>query len=839
MTRPAAVHALWQDLRYGARQLRLASAFTTVATLSLALGIGANTAIFQLLDAVRLRALPVRAPGELLEIRITNTADGRTGSFRGRRSQLTQPLWEQLQAGQQGFSGTVAWGTGVFDLAAGGEARYAQGIWVSGDFFHVLGVPAALGRVFSAADDQIGCGSPGAVLGNAFWQRQYGGDVSVVGRTLQLDGHPFEIVGVASPRFFGLEVGRRFDVAIPLCSEAVLRGEHSGIGKTDVWWLGAIGRLKPGWSARQAAEQLAALSPGVFRATLSRSYAPDDARNYLAFKLDASPAASGVSELRRDYETPLWLLLGIAALVLTIACANLANLQVARASGRQREMAVRLALGASRGRLLRQLLAESLLLAAAGALLGMWLALALSRSLLAFLSTESDRLYLDLGAGWHVLAFTSVLAVGACLAFGVAPALRATRTPAGAVLKASGRGLTASRERHGQRRSLVVVQVALSLVLVVNAVLFVRSLRNLTRQDPGFRPGGILVADLDLRRVNVPAERRRALYREILDRLTSLPGVESAAAAAIVPVSGSGWNDYIVSDGRGGRKPKALANVNQVSTGFFRTLGTPLLSGRDFDERDVLAAPRVAIVNQTFARELLREPNPVGASFEMEQRPGEPRRIYQVVGLVKDTKYGELREEFTPIAYLPSQQDEEPGPSVSLLVRSSVPLEGVTAAVTRAIAAASPEISLSYTVFETQLRESLLRERLMATLSGFFGALAALLATIGLYGVMSYMVARRTSEIGLRMALGADRRHVLRMVMGEAATLTGAGLVVGSALAVAGAQAAKALLFGLQPHDASTLAIAAAGLTSVALLASYLPAARAARVEPTVALREE
>jgi predicted permease len=330
-----------------------------------------------------------------------------------------------------------------------------------------------------------------------------------------------------------------------------------------------------------------------------------------------------------------------------------------------------------------------------------------------------------------------------------------------------------------------------------------------------------------------------ALFREVVERVASLPGVESAAWAAIVPVSGSGSNDNFVSDGSGGRKPKALANVNLVGPGYFRTLGTPLLAGRDFDVRDALAAPRVAIVNQTFAREVMAEANPLGSSFETEQRPGQPRRIYQVVGLVADTKYWELREEFTPIAYLPAEQDQAPPPSVSLVIRSSGPLEGVTASTTRAIAAASPEISVSYTLFERQLRDSLLRERLMATLSGFFGGLAALLATIGLYGVLSYTVARRTSEIGLRMALGADRRAVVRMVMGEAATLTAAGLGVGLVLALAGAQAAQALLFGLKPYDATTLVAAAAGLTGVALLASYLPAARAARVEPTAALRDE
>jgi predicted permease len=831
--------SIWQDVRYGLRLLRRDPGFTAVAVLSLALGIGANSAVLQLLDAVRLRALPVAAPEELVEIRIGETPGGRTGAFTGRRPQLTHPLWEQLRASQQAFSGTLAWGSGAFNLASGGEVRYAQGLWVSGDFFRVLGVPAVHGRLLSPADDQAGCGSPGVVLGHAFWQREYGGDPSAIGRTLRLDGHPFEIVGVASPRFFGVEVGRSFDVAVPICSEAILRGEESGIGKRDAWWLAAIGRLKPGWSARQASEQLGAISAGLFQATLPQAYAPDDVRNYLAFKLGAFPAASGVSSLRRQYETPLWLLLGIAALVLIIASANLANLLLARASARQREIAVRLALGASRARIVRQLLAESLLLSAIGALLGAWLARILSRSLVAFLSTDSDRLFVDLATDWRALGFTAALAIGACLMFGVAPALRATRMAAAAVLKGAARGLSESRERHGLRRTLVVVQVALSLVLVVDALLFVRSLRNLLVLDAGFRQDGILVASLDLRRADVPAERRVAVYRGILDGLRAIPGVEAASQASIVPVSGAGWNDYVVSDGRAGRKPKALANFNRVSRDFFRTMGTPLVSGRDFEERDVLGAPRVAIVNRTFARDVLRTSDPLAATFEVEQRPGEERRIYQVVGIVKDMKYGELREAFTPIAYLPDTQDAAPGPFAEMLLRSDASLEGLTAAVTRAVADRGPAIAIRFRGFKAQLQESLLRERLMARLSAFFGGLAALLATIGLYGVMSCMVTRRTSEIGIRMALGAGRADVVRMVMREAATLTLFGLGIGSVLAIAGAQATRALLFGLEPHDAATLTLAAAALAGVAALASYLPAARAARVEPTVALRDE
>lgn len=827
------------DLVYAFRRLMQAPAFTAIATATLALGIGANSSIFQLIDAVRLRTLPVERPQELFEVHVADAPAGRTGHFRGRHVQLSYPLFQQIRHQQLAFSGLAAFGSGIFNLAGGGEARYAQGLWVNGDFFSVLGVPPVLGRVFTASDDAIGCGSPGVVLSYAFWQREYAGRADAVGGSLQLDGHPFEIVGVTPAGFFGVEVGRQFDLAIPLCSEAIIRGETSGLAKADVWWLSAFGRIKPDWSRAQADAQLATVSPGIFGETLPPAYAADDAKAYSAFKLAAFPAASGVSSLRRRYETPLYLLLAIAGLVLFIACANLANLMLARASAREREMAVRQAMGASRGRIVRQLLVESLLLAAIGAAVGGWLAQSLSRFLVAFLSTQDEQVFVALDTDWRALAFTAGLALATCLMFGLTPALRATRTAPGALMKAAGRGLTDSRERFGLRRALVVMQVALSLVLVVGALLFVRSLRNLTTLDAGFDQEGLLVVNLDAQRAGIPVERRTAAHRELLEKLRALPGVNSAAEVDVVPVSGGGWNEYIVSDGRNGRKAKVLSNFNRVSAGYFRTLGTPLLAGRDFDERDDLSAPRIAVVNEAFARDVLREANPLGHSFQLQDLPGSPRRSYEVVGVVKDMKYSELREAFGPIAFLPNTQDEAPPPYSTVMVRSSMALASLTAAVTRAVGEVDPHVSIQFLPFKSQLRASLLRERLMAALSGFFGGLAALLATIGLYGVMSYMVARRRNEIGIRMALGADRRAVLTMVMRDAGGLLLAGLLLGALLALAGARTASALLFGLHPADPSTLLLGVASLAAIGGLAAYLPALRASRLSPTAALREE
>jgi predicted permease len=401
--------ALWQDVRYAARLFRLNPAFTAAAIISLALGIGANTAIFQMLDAVRMRMLPVRDAQQLARIKIPEP-HGRTGDFNGPYADLTYPQFEQIRERQQGFSGMFAWSGDSFNLNRGGEVRSAHGLLVSGDFFNVLGVDAALGRVLEPTDDRPGCGSPVAVLGYGFWQRQYGGKVSVLGSTLTLNGQPFQVVGVTPAGFFGLEIGRAFDVVVPLCADSLLNPEDHRLTNRFSWWLCGMGRIKPGWPLAKVNAQLQAISPTVFRETVPPAYAAGEVKHYLGFRLGALPAYNGVSELRSDYETPLWLLLGIAGLVLLIACANLANLMLARASAREREIAVRLALGAARGRLLRQLLTESLFLSAIGALFGLGVAGVTSRFLVRYLSTQETHVVLNLGTDWRMLVFTAALA---------------------------------------------------------------------------------------------------------------------------------------------------------------------------------------------------------------------------------------------------------------------------------------------------------------------------------------------------------------------------------------------------------------------------------------------
>lgn len=831
-----ALTGLMKDLRHGFRLLRLDPGFAAVAILSLALGIGANTAIFQLLDAVRLRTVPVEEPHQLANVLIVDNPHGRTGGFGGRFPQLTYALWERLREGQQAFSRVAAWSSEQLNLTRGGEARYAEALWVSGSFFDTVGVRPLRGRLLSLADDRPGCASPGVVVSERFWRRELGERGSVVGEQISLEGHPFEIVGVTPARFFGLEVGRAFDVVLPLCADALIR-EKPRTASLDDWWLAAVGRVKADWSLDRANAHLKTISPSIFAATLPTNYDATDAKHYLGFQLGARSVATGFSALRTDYADPLWLLLGISGLVLLIACANLANLMVARASARQREIAVRLALGASRRRLVRQLLAESLALAAVGAALGLAIAQALSRLLLSFLTTQDARWFVDLRMDWRLLAFAAALTTVTCILFGLLPAIQASRTQPIEAIKAGARGIAGGKSRLGVRRALVVSQVSLSLVLLVGALLFVRTLRNLLSLDAGFRRDHILVVEADFTPLKLSGVQRTEFKRQLVDRVRVIPGVTAVAGMFIIPASGAGWNNNISVEGTD--VARQLANFNRIGPGFFTTMGTPLRAGRDFDERDRLGSEPVAIVTETFARKFLAGASPLGLTVRIDNQGGDSVERFQIVGMVKDTKYGDLREEFTPIVYVAQAQDEDPSPNARLVIRSDLPLAPLLASVKQAMAEVSPVIVLNFRPFENILREGLIRERLMATLSGFFGFLAALLAMIGLYGVISYMVVRRRNEIGVRMVLGATRGNVVAMILREAAALLGVGIAIGAVLAVIAATSARALLFGLRPSDPATLLIAAASLAAVAAAASFLPARRAATLDPMAALREE
>ncbi len=824
----------WRDLRYGARLLRVNPGFAAVAVLSLALGIGANAAIFQLVNALRLRTLPVAHPEQLAEVRIIQER-GRSGWFSGEHPMLTNALWERLRGRQEAFSDIFAWGARDFELSAGGQSRLAQGLWVSGSFFETLQVRPSAGRVLSPADDQRGCASPPAVISYGFWQREYGGSLSAVGQALILDGARYDIVGVTPPDFLGVEVGRAYDLAVPLCAEPLARGARSALDRKDAWFLGAIGRMKEGWTIEKATAHLSAISEPMFRETLP-VYRPEDEKTYLGFKLGAFPAGTGVSNLRETYQAPLWLLLATTAVVLLVACANLANLMLARASARQREIAVRLALGASRSRIVRQLLAESILIAAVGAGVGAFLAQFVARVLVSSLTTENERVFLEVAGDWRVFAFVAGVAATACVIFGLLPAIRATMLSPGVALKAGGRGTTDTGAGFGLRQTLVVAQVALSLVLVVGAFLFVESFRNLITLDAGFARQNLLVALLDLRRTGLPDQLARSASRQLLERLRREPGISDAAQVRNVPLGGS-WSDRnVIIDGVSRREG---VNFNSVSDHYFSTMGTALLAGRDFDERDTAAAPRVAIVTESFARVFFGGANPLGRTFQIDEAPGTPRPAYEIVGLARDSKYGDLRTPFEPLLYVPVAQDDLSATTVRLVVRSRLPLTSITTAVTARVSEWHPTVVVTFRTMQSQVHDSLVRERLMATLFAVFGGLAALLAMIGVYGIMSYSVARRRNEIGVRMALGADRGAVVGMVMREAGLLLAAGIAIGTLLALAAGRSASSLFFGLTPHHPPTLAGAVVLLAAVAAAAGYVPALRASRLPPTEALREE
>jgi putative ABC transport system permease protein len=824
-----------QDLKYALRRLIKSPGFTLAAIATLALGIGANTAIFELLDAVLLQSLPVANPQELAEVRIVDREKAR-GTNVSAYPVVTNPIWEKLREDHQGFSEIAAWRDTGFSRDSGGDARFANGLWVSGDFFRVLGVRPIQGRVFTAEDDRRGCGLPGAVISYGFWQQEYGGGPAL-GRKLMLNDKPVEVIGVTPASFFGVDVGQNFDVALPVCSQPFLETRNR-LDSSTQWWLSVIGRRDASWPVERVAARLGAVSPAIFAATLRPDYPVESVKDYLAMKLTAAPSAAGVSMLRETYSEPLRILLGISGLVLLITCANLASLMLARTSAREREMAVRLAIGAGRSRLMRQVFSESLLLSLAGAVAGAVLARTLSRGLVAFLNTANNSFSLDFKQDWRLFVFLLVVSVVTCMLFGLAPALRASRTAPGAAMKTGGHGMTASRGRLGFRGALVVSQVALSLVLLFSALLFTQSLRNLLTDDPGFRAKDVLIAGLDFTRLQIPTDRRGAYHRELLDRIRAIPGVDAAAETNIVPLSGNGWGNAVWIDGRDGTERKD-SNFSSVSPQYFKTLRIPMLAGRDFSESDTAQSPRVAIVNQAFARLLGLGENPIGMRFRREATPTTPEEVNEIVGVVRDTKYHHIRRPAEAIAYLDVTQDVNADNSMPVLVRSTLPMETVEAAIRRTMHEVSSGISFDFAGLQDQIRQSLLAERLLATLSGFFGVLAVVLAMIGLYGVMSYTVAERTSEIGIRMALGARRADVTTMILRKAATLLVAGLVLGAGLSLATASAASALLFGLKPRDPATLAIAAAVLAAVALGASYLPARRAAGLDPIASLKNE
>ena len=822
-----------QDVRYGLRVLARSPGFTAVAVLTLALGIGANTAVFTLLDAILFRLLPVHKAEQLYQVRRVSpdVPERLAGDF-------TNPLWENLHSRQDVFSGMAAWGNTDFNLARGGAAQRAESLWVNGDYFGTLGVPPALGRLLNRADDYRGCPAI-AVLSYNFWQDRYAGAPGIIGSTITLDSHPFEVVGVAQPGFCGLDVGMKFDVAAPICATALMDGPtKSRLEDRASWWLSVVGRVKPGLSPRQLNARLAAVAPQVSAASLPDDWDTENKQSFLKTSFAAVPAGSGTAfDLREHFRLPLTVLMAVVGFVLLIACANIAALMLSRAAAQSREIAVRLALGATHMRLIRQLLTHSVMLSIAGAAAGVLLARWGTSLLVRCISTRNENLFFILTPDLKVLGFTASVALLTGALFGILPALRSTRVSLADPLRGS--SASQSERRSNWHRWIVASQVALSLTLLVTAGLFLRSFVKLALTDTGLARKNVLLVTANLWSTTIKAEDRPATLNAIQARLGALPGVISVGRSEDVPLSGRRSANHIYADA-----PNAPSGDDSVSLtmfmspGYFSSMGMAMLDGRDFAESDAQTAPRVAVVNEAFARKFFGSADPIGHVIHIApfQRPGPP---IEVVGIVADADYRSLRETKPPTAFFPIQQYPEREGKVIFEVRTAGHLAGLENAVERTVASVSGEIPLEFNTLERLVDDAMVQERLLAMLSVFFGAVALLLAMIGLYGTINYRVTLRRSEFGIRMALGAQAGGILRLVIRDVAIILLAGEAAGISISLLGATALRSLLFGLGPRDITTIVGAAVLLGCVALLAGYIPARRAARVNPMVALKYE
>ena len=809
------------DLRYAVRTLRKSPGFTVVAVVTLAFGIGANTAIFQLIDAVALRPLPIPNPHELVEVRIVGGNPG-FGVTTSGYAELTRPVWEELRKHQQALDGAFAWGTHDLRVGERSNLRPASGIAVSGGYFSALGVAPHRGRLIQPADEMTACPAPVAVASYDFWRKRMGSPEIPARLRVNLD--LVDVVGVTPPGFFGIAVGEAFDIALPMCRPNELRRE--------LFDIAVVGRLRPGWTVERASAHFDAMSAGIFETAAPTGYGAESTARFKAFQLGVHSVATGVSQLRTRYEDALQFLFAITALILLTACANLANLLLARASSRDREVSVRVAIGASRMALIRQFVAESCVLAAVGAVLALVVSRALGQLLLFAMSTGGGGPELSLSTDWRVLLFATVVASGTCIIFGLAPALRASRIDAMAAMKSGSRGATAGHERLLVQRLMVASQLAMAVVMLVAALLFVGSFRNLMTVDTGMRQEGISLASIRFPQ-SIVRERFDDFRRELLAEIQSVPGVIDAGTTSHTPLLGGSWTHGI--------RVGAIRNSAQftwASPGYFATMGIPVVRGRDFSLRDTRLSARVAIVNETFVKQFAGGADPIGQTLRTGAEPDYPATVYEIVGVIPDTQYNDLRGEHRPMAFAPDTQHPSPGPRANIMIHANLPPDVAIGRVREHVARRYPDAIAEFAVFQSRIRDGLVRERLLAMLAGFFGVLAVALTVVGLYGMLSYVVAQRRPEIGVRVALGARRIDVLRLVMSEAGRLVLVGVAAGVGLSLVAGRSVASLLFGVKPNDPVLLASACALLAVIAAVASFLPARRAARVDPAQLLRE-
>ena len=822
----------WHDTRLAMRSLRASPGLTGIALTSLTLGIGASTAIFTLINAVVLRPLPVTDPDALVMVRTTG------GGFDTER--MPNPMWESLRDRQEVFDDLAANAPVYFNVGAEPDSERTLGAWASGDFFRTLGLLPAAGRLLEPGDDRRGC--PGVVvLGHGYWTRAYGADASAVGRQMIVNGHAFDIVGVAPVGFTGLTLEAVTELYLPVCAEAVVRGERSALDAGRTWFLRVVGRLPAGVTTLQAEAELAAVMPAVLEDAVPLDWSASRQEEFFTRAVAVSPAGTGFSGLRSVYQRSLFVLLAAVGVVMLVVCTNLANLMLARAARRRREISMRVALGATRLRLVQQVLVESLLLAGLGAVAGGGLALWVSRVLVRTITPPGESMPLDLGPDLRVLGFLSAVTLLTGVLFGLVPALHAARVDPHIALKGVGGASRGGASLRGGG-SLVAAQVMLSLVLLTGAALLIGTFRHLDTLDPGFDRDRVLLVNADIRRADLTAEQQRQTYLDLLQELRAVPGLRSVSFAEVTPVSGNSVTEFVVRAGYESLLDEdAEVYTHRVGDGYFSSLGAPVVRGRDFAPADADGEP-VAIINQSMARLVFGEGvDAVGRRFHRRLSDTEVSDSFLVVGVVRDAKYRTLRDDALPTVYfsLPQQPAFYFGSSLTyqLLPEDDVepPLAVIRAAVEGAVTGARARI----TPLSERLSASLARERLLALISGFFGGLALFLAVIGLYGVMAFNVSRRLREIGVRLALGSSRRGVFGLVLAHAAVPVAVGLVLGGLAGIVAARTLESLLYGIRATDPRILLLAATTLALAAMLSAAIPARRASRLDPAVVLRQD
>jgi predicted permease len=842
---------IWNDIRFAVRTLRKSPVFTVVAVLSLALGIGVNTAIFTLLDQVLLRLLPVRDPQQLVALKMDGFHYGGNWGMNA----LSYPMYHDFSEHNSVFSGMFCRFQYPMSVTFQGNTERVQGELVSGTYFPVLGVGAAAGRTFTPDDDRLPGGHPVAMVSYAYWKTRFAGNPAVVGRTMIVNGHSYTVVGVAQRGFDGIEFGFPARVFVPVMMKAqVTPNWKDSLTNRRQRWVNAFGRLKPGVTPQQAQ---AALQP-FFHSMLEMEVrepafrnAPPLARDrFLKNIIRLLPGSQGHSWVRGQLVTPLWVLMALTGGVLLIACANVASLLVAKATARHKEIAIRLAMGAGRRRIIAQLLVESLLLSVLGGVVGLVLAVSVDRALMAFLPPETLTLQISTIPDIRILLFTLGVSVLTGVVFGLIPALRCTNPDLAPTLKDQAGGVVSGGAQVRLRKVLVAAQVALSLLLLAGAGLFIRSLQNLRDLGPGFRTENLLAFDVDPSLSGYDTAKSKVFYQRLTDEIGSIPGVRLCSLASMRILEDSEWDNWVTIEGftpKPGDYPDPF--MNSISPDYFATLGVPIVAGRDFTPKDTEEVqhgekpddrtPRVVIVNEKFAKRFFG-----GAMKAIGRRVGfgiDPgtKTDMEIVGVIADIKYTNLRDEIPIQMFIPYMASDYVG-GMTVYARTTMDTAQFFPAVRRKVRDLDANLPLyGMRSMNEQLSNSLLIDRLIASLSTVFGFLATLLASIGLYGVMAYTVERRTREIGVRMALGAFRKDVVWLVMREVLLLVSLGIVAGLVAAVALTRFVQSQLFGLSPHDPLTLVLAAVGLSAVACAAGYIPAMRASRVDAMQALRYE